>query len=141
MTIGANLAKNWHQVCANGESVALFFYSHLAVTRPDIRALFGVDMTTQRDRFVTAFGHIVASAHDVATIRPYLRRLGQAHADWGAQPEHYTALGTSLFATLAQFLGAAWTPAVARAWYEAYQRISEAMLDGAPAAEQPGLSA
>jgi len=141
MTIGANLAKNWHQVCANGESVALFFYSHLALTRPDIRALFGVDMTTQRDRFVTAFGHIVASAHDVTAIGPYLRRLGQAHADWGARPEHYPAMGASLFATLAQFLGTAWTPAVARDWHEAYQRISEVMIDGALAAEQPGLSA
>ena len=132
------LGENFAGVAAHGEQVALFFYAHLFLTHPEVRDMFPVSMATQRDRFLTALGRIVADAGDTGALAPFLQDLGRDHRKFGTVAAHYPAVGESLLATLKHFTGAAWTPDLEQAWLEAYLLISDVMIqaeetDAAPA--------
>ncbi|GAB3502469.1 globin domain-containing protein [Amycolatopsis cihanbeyliensis] len=137
----AALKESWTRVCAaGGDAVALYFYSHLALREPAIRDMFPLGMAGQRDKFVNALGTIVASVDQVDRLGDFLARLGSEHVEFGAKPEHYPPVGSSLIATLAHFEGAAWTPELATNWAEAYQAISAVMLEAAESSgtDRPG---
>src|SRR5215469_7891848 len=114
------LGENFAGVAAHGEQVALFFDAHLFLTHPEVRDMFPVSMATQRDRFLTALGRIVADAGDTGALAPFLRDLGKDHRKFGALAAHYPAVGESLIATLKHFTGAGWTSELEQNWVDAY---------------------
>ncbi|WP_328494537.1 FAD-binding oxidoreductase [Streptomyces sp. NBC_00414] len=118
-----------------------YFYSHLFWHHPDVRALFPLDSPEdkerQRDRLFTALSLVVARLEGPG-LHEYLRDLGRDHRKYLARPEHYTAVGDSLIAAFAAVSGSAWNPEVEKAWDEAYELISDVMLDGAGEAESQG---
>ncbi|MEV8534373.1 globin domain-containing protein [Streptomyces sp. NPDC051211] len=121
------------------EHAVKFFYSHLFWHNPHLRDLFPSsleDMERQRDRLFAALTHVIAHLDDESVV-PYLRDLGRDHRKFRAGPEHYAAVGTSLLAALAEASGEAWTPAVEKAWSEAYQVIADAMTAGAAQSTDP----
>ncbi|GGZ48926.1 flavohemoprotein [Streptomyces subrutilus] len=121
------------------EHAVKFFYSHLFWHNPDMRALFPAsaeDMERQRDRLFAALTHVIGHLED-ETLLPYLRELGRDHRKFLAGPAHYTAVGASLLAALAETAGDAWTPRAEKAWAEAYQLIADTMTAGAAAGEGP----
>ncbi|WP_222598534.1 globin domain-containing protein [Lentzea tibetensis] len=137
MSIDAEaLRASWSSVLAHGDEVPLFFYSHLALSRPDIRELFPVVMAGQRDKFVVALGRIVSSADRTDELVPYLQRLGATHVQFGTTSEHYAPVGQSLIATLAYFLGELWTNELAQQWQAAYELVASVMQDAAAEVEQ-----
>jgi hemoglobin-like flavoprotein len=144
----AALRTSWATVCEHGDEVPLFFYSHLSLSRPDIRELFAVVMAGQRDKFVVALGRIVSSADRADELVPYLQRLGAQHVQFGTRAEHYGPVGQSLVATLAYFLGEQWTDELAEQWLAAYELVASVMQDAAgvertsgelPIADDPSL--
>jgi hemoglobin-like flavoprotein len=62
---------------------------------------------------------------------PKLRELGARHVAYGAQPEHYPAVGTVLIASIAAIAGDAWTAEYEAAWAEAFEIVAATMLEGA----------
>jgi hemoglobin-like flavoprotein len=60
-----------------------------------------------------------------------LRQLGARHGGYGVVDAHYASVGTALLQTLAQGLGAAFTPEVRDAWAETYGLISRTMIEAA----------
>lgn len=125
------LQENFARVAEHGDDIALFFYSDLFLRYPGTRDLFPVSMAVQRDRFLTALGHIVAQAHRIDEITPFLRELGHDHRKFGALAEHFGPVGESLLATLAHFSGPEWTPELAADWAAAYGLIATVMTDAA----------
>jgi NAD(P)H-flavin reductase/hemoglobin-like flavoprotein len=125
------LKESFARVAAYGDEVALFFYSHLFLTHPELRGMFPVSMADQRDRLLNALGRIVADVSSREALVPYLRGLGRDHRKFGTLAEHYPAVGTSLLATLAHFNGMAWTEDLARDWTEAYTVIAQVMTAAA----------
>lgn len=125
------LKGSFARVAAHGDEVALFFYSHLFLHHPELRALFPVSMSVQRDRLLGALGEIVAQAADSDRLVPFLQGLGRDHRKFGTLAEHYPAVGQSLLATLAYFSGAAWTRELEDDWTQAYTLISRVMSDAA----------
>ncbi len=107
-------------VCEAGDEVSQYFYSYLFLIAPEVRPMFPVAMGAQRDRFVTALGRIVAEADDPDQLIPFLQQLGRDHRKFQVVAQHYEAAGQALLATLAYFLGDAWTPELQRGWTEAY---------------------
>jgi NAD(P)H-flavin reductase len=131
----ARLKENFAYVGAYGDEFALFFYSHLFLAHPELRAMFPVSMSVQRDRLVGALGRIVSDVSSHESLVPFLQGLGRDHRKFGTVAEHYPAVGESLLATLAHFSGSAWTPELAADWAEAYGLIAEVM-SGAATREQ-----
>jgi ferredoxin-NADP reductase/hemoglobin-like flavoprotein len=133
------LKSSFAVVERRAEHAVKFFYSHLFWHNPGVRAMFPpdpADMERQRDRLFAALTHVIAHLDDEA-VGPYLRDLGRDHRKYLAGPEHYAAVGTSLLAALAETSGEAWTPAVEKAWSEAYSVIAETMMAGAAATTEP----
>lgn len=127
----AALKDSWQLVAKSGDEVPLFFYSHLFLTRPDLRSMFPISMASQRDKLVGALGRIVSNVDQLGDVTAFIQQLGRDHRRFAVEPEHYNAVGASLLATLKHFLGAAWTDQLASDWAAAYGVIARVMIDAA----------
>jgi len=125
------LKYSWEQVAKSGDEVPLYFYSHLFLSHPELRAMFPITMSQQRDRLVGALGQIVSRVDQLDEVTPFIQQLGRDHRRFSVVAEHYNAVGASLLATLKQFLGAAWTEELAADWAAAYGVIARVMVEAA----------
>lgn len=123
-------------MAAHGDQVPLYFYSALFLSHPQLRQMFPTNMAGQRDRLVTALGHIVSHVDQVDRLTGFLRDLGADHRKFAVRPEHYPQVGEALIATLRHFLADQWTEELARDWTGAYALVSQVMIEAAQAAEQ-----
>jgi NAD(P)H-flavin reductase/hemoglobin-like flavoprotein len=128
------LKNGWELVAKNGDEVPLFFYSHLFLSHPELREMFPVSMAAQRDKLVSALGHIVSNVHQLEEVTAFIEQLGRDHRRFGVIAEHYHAVGASLLATLRHFLGPAWTDQLAADWAAAYGVIAKVMVQAAESA-------
>ena len=129
------LKQTWHEVTQHGDDVASYFYAHLFVTHPELRSMFPLVMSAQRDRLVGALGRIVSSVDDLGSVVPFVQQLGRDHRRFSVVAEHYDAVGASLLWTLSHFLGDRWTPEVAADWSAAYGIVATTMVDAAEQSE------
>ena len=125
------LQRSWDRVTRHGQDVPLYFYSHIFVSHPEVRAMFPLSMADQRDKFVSALGRIVSHADRIEQDADFLRHLGRDHRKYAVVAEHYDAVGASLCATLKHFLGPEWDEDLAAQWTAAYQVIARIMVEAA----------
>ncbi|GAA1518885.1 globin domain-containing protein [Kribbella lupini] len=130
------LQRSWDQVTEHGEQVPLYFYSHLFVSYPEVRSMFPLSMANQRDKFVGALGRIVSHADQLEQDEAFLQHLGRDHRKYAVLAEHYNAVGASLCATLAHFLGPDWDEDLAAHWTAAYQVVARIMVESAESASE-----
>jgi NAD(P)H-flavin reductase len=130
MDTGA-LRDSWAKVAAAGDDVPLYFYSHLFLSHPEVRSMFPIQMSGQRDKLVAALGAVVSGVDEIDKVIPVLEQLGRDHRRFAVVIEHYTAVGASLLATLKKFLGASWTPDLADTWAQAYGLVAKVMVAAA----------
>ena len=131
----AALKASWAQVVTLGDQAAAYFYAALFSLDPGLRSMFPAYMGAQRDRLLTALGHIVSNVDDTDTLVAFVEQLGRDHRRFEVQPQHYPIVGQALLHTLAHGLGPAWTDQLAADWAEAYGIVSQAMIEAAAAAE------
>lgn len=129
------LKATWADVTEHGDDVPSYFYAHLFVTHPEVREMFPLTMSAQRDRLVGALGRVITAVDDLETVVPFVRQLGRDHRRFSVLPEHYDAVGASLLWTLAHFLGDRWTAEVADDWAAAYGLVASTMIDAAEESE------
>ncbi|GAA2145368.1 FAD-binding oxidoreductase [Nocardioides koreensis] len=132
----AALQRSWDQVTRHGHDVALHFYSHLFVSHPEVRPMFPLAMSHQRDKFVSVLGRVVSHVDQLENDASYLAHLGRDHRKYAVIMEHYNAVGASLFATLRHFLGDQWDENLAADWAAAYQVIARIMFEAADTAAE-----
>jgi len=75
------------------------------------------------------------SLRNLDAIVPTLRRMGACHVGYGARPEHYPLVGTTLIASLAAVAGDDCKPEFERAWAAAFELVASVMLEAAQEAE------
>ncbi|MCM0676531.1 globin domain-containing protein [Micromonospora phytophila] len=131
----ARLKQSWSLVTAHGDQVPLYFYSTLFLSHPETRQMFPTNMAGQRDRLVTALGHIVSNVDQVDRLVGFLQDLGADHRKFAVRAEHYPAVGEALLATLRHFLAEQWTEELAQDWAGAYGLVAKVMSEAAQAAE------
>lgn len=132
----AALKENFAAVAGSGDEVALYFYSYLFFKYPQTRDMFPPAMTRQRDRLLTALGHIVSNVDQVGELVPYLQDLGRDHRKFGALAAHYPAVGEALLATLQHFSGENWSSKLEEDWAAAYGIVAGAMSGAAEKAAE-----
>ena len=132
----AALKASWANVVAAGDDVPLYFYSHLFLSHPEVRPMFPIQMSGQRDKLVTALGAVVSNVDEIDNVVPLLEQLGRDHRRFSVVTEHYSAVGASLLATLKKFLGHAWTPDLADTWAQAYGLVAKVMVAAAEQHEE-----
>ena len=129
------LRQSWSVVAGHGDQVPLYFYSTLFLTHPETRQMFPTNMAGQRDRLVSALGHIVSHVDQVDRLVGFLRQLGADHRKFAVRAEHYPAVGEALVETLRHFCGDGWSEELAADWAAAYGLVSRVMTEAAQAAE------
>ena len=127
----ASLKASWGKVVAAGDDVPLYFYSHLFLSHPELRAMFPLQMTGQRDKLVTALGAVISNVDELDKVVPLLEQLGRDHRRFSVVTQHYEAVGASLLATLKRFLGPSWTADLADTWAQAYGLVAKVMVAAA----------
>ena len=132
------MRASFAKAASTGDEAPLYFYSHLFLTHPEVRDMFPVSMATQRDRFFTALGDVVARVDDLDDLVPMLQQLGRDHRKFGTVAEHYPAAGASLLATLEHF-DDQWNDELAEQWAQAYDLVADVMIQAA--AEDDGRPA
>ncbi|MGC9668734.1 globin domain-containing protein [Planosporangium sp. 12N6] len=133
----AALQRSWALVARHGDAVPSYFYAILFTAHPELRSMFPMSMSAQRDRLVNALGVIVSNVDNVEAAVPFVEGLGRDHRRFDVAPEHYPHVGEALLATLAYFLREEWTPELAADWTAAYELVSGVMVK---AAEQAAAS-
>ncbi|WP_433074048.1 globin domain-containing protein [Dactylosporangium sp. CA-052675] len=131
----AALKASWAQVVPLGDQAAAYFYATLFSIDPSLRLMFPASMGGQRDRLLSALGHIVSNVDDSETLVAFVEQLGRDHRRFEVQPQHYPVVGQALLHTLAHGLGPAWNDQLAADWAAAYGIVSKAMIDAAAAVD------
>src|SRR6202000_3036551 len=93
----------------------------------------------QRDPLRRAMAPPPRSTAPPHELMPFLRQLGRDHRKFGVVSSQYEAVGTALLSAIRRHSGTAWTPAVERAWAEAYTVMARAMLESAASDEGPAF--
>ena len=132
----AALKGSWANVAAHGDDVPLYFYSHLFLRHPDVRSMFPIQMSGQRDKLVAALGSVVSNVDELDKVVPLLEQLGRDHRRFSVVTEHYEAVGASLLATLKHFLGPSWSADLADTWAQAYGLVAKIMVAAAEQHEE-----
>src|SRR5579871_4339044 len=104
------------------------FYDTLFAGRPEVRALFKVDMDIQRQHLAAALALIVRNMTMLDALQEPLRQLGRDHARVGARPEHYPLVRDAMLHAIQQALEPAWTPDLAADWRQLIEEVSTIML-------------
>lgn len=128
-TIRASFALVEPQAAALGRH----FCATLFRIAPQTRDLFPVNMEVQGSRLLRALVHVVQMIDQLDDLVPFLQQLGRDNRKFGVITDYYASLGTALLSTIETYAGDAWTPAVAKAWTDAYGLASKVMSDAAAA--------
>jgi NAD(P)H-flavin reductase/hemoglobin-like flavoprotein len=131
------IRESFAAVEPRAEEIARYFYGMLFTLAPATRELFPVNMEVQRSRLLRALVHVVQMVDRPDELVPFLRQLGRDHRKFGVVTMHYEAVGIALLAGLRRYAGDAWTPAVEKAWIDAYAFIAKTMRESADADQGP----
>lgn len=113
------------------ETAASLFYGRLFELDPALRPLFKSDLKSQGEKLMSSLKLVVTGLNNPERIIPAVRSLGQRHAGYGVQAEHYNTVGAALLWTLEKGLGTAYTPEVEAAWVSAFGLLSGLMQEAA----------
>lgn len=105
------------------------FYQRLFEIAPEFRSMFKHDMKKQGAMLMSTLGLAVGSLNHLETILPAVRSLGQRHAGYGVQPEHYQKVAEAFLWTLESALGDAFTSELKDAWVAAYTTLATVMIE------------
>jgi len=107
------------------------FYARLFETLPEAQPLFRGDMVQLKHKFIATLAVIVGSLDNMTGLLSVIGKLAKDHVHYGVEAAHYQPVGEALFWSLAQGLGAHWTPDVEEAWQKVYGYLSERMISAA----------
>jgi len=128
----ALLEQSFEQVKPHADEFVTSFYDNLFTDYPAAKPLFAhTDMKDQGKMLLTSLVFVVDNLRKPGALTEALKGLGARHVKYGALPEHYPLVGSSLLKTFEQYLKEGWTDEVKGAWVDAYGLITEVMLDGA----------
>ena len=133
------LEQSFEAIKPQADAFVTSFYDNLFTAYPEARPLFAnTNMQEQKKKLLSTLVLVVDSLRQPDIMSSALRGLGAKHIKYGALPEHYPLVGNALLATFEQYLQEKWTPQVKQAWVDAYNAITELMLDGAEKKGQGG---
>jgi nitric oxide dioxygenase len=116
------------------ENISARFYASMFADNPELeRNLFNRGNQANGEQRSALAGSIAAFATLLVTRpdeRPdtMLSRIANKHASLGITPEQYVVVHKYLFGAIAEVLGDAVTPEVARAWDEVYWLMANALI-------------
>ncbi len=135
------IRKNFSAIRSKVDELLETFFATLFQRYPDIAPLFdGVEMPQQRRMLANALVFIVENLDAMEIASGTLEEMGLRHVDYGAEPEHYPAMGECLLHALATVTGEDWNDELESQWADVYAAISSIMLRGAERATETSVT-
>jgi hemoglobin-like flavoprotein len=110
------------------DAAAEMFYQHLFEIAPEVRPLFKGDMKKQGAMLMGSIKLAVDNINNPDILLPAIQKLGERHAKYNVQEDHYTTVGQALLWTLEQGLADAFTSDVKSAWAATYTTLACEMI-------------
>ena len=108
-------------------TAADLFYDRLFDIAPPVRTLFPSDLTEQKVKLMAMLGTAVTNLHQLDTILPAVKALGERHKGYGVSADHYAPVGAALLWAPEKGLGPDFTPETKEAWTAAYTALARVM--------------
>lgn len=119
--------QTFARVVPIADQAAALFYGRLFELDPSLAPLFKGDLGAQGKKLMQVLGYAVGKLDALDELVPALAALGRKHVGYGVRERHYATVGAALLWTLAQGLGAAFTPEVEAAWTTVYGVLASTM--------------
>lgn len=125
------IRSSFAQVIPISAAVSDAFYDRLFAVAPSVRPMFRNDIKLQGEKLVMMLATVVADLDRPDRLVPAAEALARRHVGYGTREAHYAVVGDVLIWTLAQKLGARFTPDLRDAWGAAYGFLSDVMIAAA----------
>lgn len=126
------LEKSFEDITPFIDEFIASVYENLFNDYPSMKPIFEhTDMHKPIGMLKLGLAMIIENLRNPGALREALAGLGARHIQYGARPEDYPLLGSSLLKTFEQYLQEDWSPELKTAWMEAYDAITALMLEGA----------
>ncbi len=113
----------------NGKKLVKRFYKLLFERFPAIKPMFAAtSMAKQETKLLSSLKLVIENLREPDLLVWKLTNLGEKHASYGALPEHYAAVASTLMDVLKEFIGDMWTVKMHEAWSAALETIAATML-------------
>jgi len=123
------LEQSFKLLQPNLNEVVKSFYTHLFRRYPNIQPLFArLSKEEQEEKLLTAFNVVMNNLRKPDVLVNTLWALGKRHKIYGAMPEHYAAVVSTMLDILNEYIGDVWTPKVQEAWGSVLETIAATML-------------
>ena len=125
------LESSFLQIKAQETECMTHFYTLLFADYPEVKPLFAkTHMEKQAKQLFKSLVLVVDNLRHPDVLAKALQGLGTRHIHYGVLPAHYPMVGSTLLKAFSLCLGSAWTPAIEKAWSEAYTVVTALMLSG-----------
>jgi len=124
------LETSFNLLAPRGEELVRRFYDELFIRAPAVRPMF--DNTTpaeQQQKLLAALKLVIENVRNPEALAPVLTAMGERHQGYGALPEHYPVVASTLIDVMKEMAGDVWTDAIGSAWTQAMNVIAKVMLD------------
>ena len=127
------VVKSFDGLWPASRQLSELFYSRFFELAPESQRLFPDDMEKQRIKLMNTLAALVGTLDKRDMFQAIISHTGRQHAQFGAQPSHFTAFGEALIWGLRQQLGHAFTPELEQAWSALYDDVQSRMISAAQA--------
>ena len=126
------LETSFNKVKNKAVEFSASFYERLFFHHPELKPLFAkVDLAAQEKKLIASLAIIIENLRNREELTMALKSLGAYHHEVGTIDQHYPFVGQALIETFANYLGKDWNQKTQQAWLDAYNLITEIMLEGA----------
>jgi len=100
------------------------FYARFFARFPGYRPLFPQRLDPAHlEKMVQTMALVARMSEDRRAIAPHVHKLGAAHKPYALKPKDLANFKAVFLETLGSHLGAAWSPAAAQAWEQAFDEV------------------
>jgi len=122
------IEESFSQLAPQANDIARSFYVELFSVFPDVKPLFkNTRIKEQEKKLVAVLSTVVANLRTPNKLEKLLKELGQKHKQYGAEPEHYQAVITTLLHVLRDYGGDQWSDEIENMWKQALNDIASTM--------------
>ncbi|VAW58123.1 Methyl-accepting chemotaxis protein I (serine chemoreceptor protein) [hydrothermal vent metagenome] len=124
------LESSFNLLAPKAEELGRKFYDELFKRAPQVKPMF--EKTTpaeQQKKLLSALKLVVENVRKPETLAPALSAMGERHQVYGALPEHYPVVVSTLIDVMKEVAEEAWTSNIEIAWTQALDVIARIMLN------------
>jgi hemoglobin-like flavoprotein len=108
------------------EKLSRLFYKELFHLDCQLKTVFSGNVVFLNRKFINMLATLKNVKH-LESIADSLSKMGERHAQYGAEIKHFPTAKTALLLALADYLGEKLTPELKTAWQEVFDEVAEIM--------------